>query len=187
MQFNHRDLKPDNVMYRRASDGTRIYTLIDFGLSCLTWNGLQIRADGPFRTCSRTDRDMPQFLYGLYVSFRHFLSKRLQDTIYTMLKVNIGSQSCMLQGCEQAGLRNWQSSYEFFNRPNVYAPSATLYTANTHMKHFAEGKPFQATQTFQYNANHIQGNESVPVTKQVPKRLYRNTRKLNRRLIPQLQ
>ena len=197
LQFNHRDLKPDNIMCIRKG-GNYVFKLIDFGYSCLTWKGLHIVTRGPFATCFRKDRDMSQLLYAIYTISGRNLSKELRDRIYSMLTANIGAKhtKCSIPyGCQHEGLVQWKNSYDFFDRTNVCVPSATIYTAKKHMENFAQGKPFQPSQTFRqfqtsvnmFSAN-MKGKESIPASPRrvVPNRgrLHRVTAKLNTRLIP---
>jgi serine/threonine protein kinase len=175
LQFNHRDLKSDNIMYTRTPYGAYHFKLIDFGLSCLTWRGMRIQVEGIFdrtHVCYKKDRDIPQLLYALLLfAGRTYLSDNLLQRLYTILVSIIkGTKQCyMMDGCMDEGLNDWMSSYNFLNRPNITVPSARINRIKKHMNNFTRGKQFST------------GNMDCQSEK---KRLTRNnTRKLNRSLL----
>jgi serine/threonine protein kinase len=175
LQFNHRDLKSDNIMYTRTPYGAYHFKLIDFGLSCLTWKGMRIQVEGVFdktHICYKKDRDIPQLLYSLlwFVGRTH-LSENLVQRLYAILVSIIkGTKQCsMIDGCMDEGLVGWRSSYFFLNRPNITVPFARINRIKKHMNNFTRGKQFS----------------TVNVDPQSDKkRLIRNnTRKINRSLL----
>ena len=173
LQFNHRDLKPDNIMYSKTPYGAYSFKLIDFGLSCLTWKGLTIHDAAVFTStnpCFKQDRDIPQLLYSLIIHVgRKFLSDTLLPRLDAILvsTINNDSSCYMIDGCTKEGLKDWGDTYRFLNRENISVPSGRINRIKRHMNNFSKGKPFM-------------GN----TTRNTPKRLFRNnTRKLNRNLI----
>ena len=128
LQLNHRDLKGDNVMY--VKDGTkRIFKLIDFGMSCLTWHGLTIHGGSYFKEskpCFRQHRDASQFVYYLVVKFQDRLSNELKNVLAETIIANVGNHKCdMAHDCPANGLTSWRSSYNFLNRANVTVPKGS--------------------------------------------------------------
>jgi serine/threonine protein kinase len=169
LQFNHRDLKPDNIMYSTNSYGAYSYKLIDFGLSCLHWKGVEIknRFFSSDEACFKKDRDIPQLLYSLLVHVgQTYISNELMERFDSMLvsKVQEDRECFMLEGCQKEGMKNWGNTYTFLNRKNVSVPSGNMNRVKRHMNNFRKGKQFQTTNT-------------------QTKRLYRNTRKLNRNIV----
>lgn len=58
--FNHRDMKPNNIMCGKDPLDIKI---IDFGMSCMTYNGIKIFTDNYYRTQnSKQGRDLYQLL-----------------------------------------------------------------------------------------------------------------------------
>jgi len=69
LNFNHRDLKPDNIMYKQVNDEIQV-RLIDFGFSCLTYKSLVLSPRSPIVYASRFHcnskiRDMHFYIYYL--------------------------------------------------------------------------------------------------------------------------
>jgi len=141
LRFNHRDLHPSNVMIARSF---KRVVLIDFGYSCLTWNGLQIKGpslynDAP-NPCYKPDRDMPFLCMRLYKFYDTHLSPSLLQHIHAMLQGYVRGKSylhrvqeaeqrsvlyqpCDLgELCPSLGLSNVMDQYEFLNSPEVRVP-----------------------------------------------------------------
>ncbi len=122
LQFNHRDLKGDNIMYIRNAMNEPVFKLIDMGMSCLTWHGLQFTGSSYFgaSSCFKKDRDLAQLLLYLH-NYTPNISPRLRGHIRAMLQANIaGDHVCNVSaGCPANGLTDWTSSYKFINRANV--------------------------------------------------------------------
>ena len=146
LQFNHRDLKGDNVMYLRRPDNHIEFKLIDFGLSCLTWRGLKIQGEGysGLKQCFKEDRDLSQFIYSIVQYDRAYLTEELFDRLVLILQTNINNHhTCkVLSDCAANGLKNWISSYNFFNKPKVMLPYANPSSVIHEMKEFVKGEPF---------------------------------------------
>jgi len=122
LEFNHRDLKGDNVMYIRDNDAQPIFKLIDMGHSCLTWNGLKLTGSAYYgaSACFKKDRDLAQLLLYLH-NFTQNVSPRLRGHIRALLQANVaGDHTCnVTAGCPANGLTNWSTSYKFIDRANV--------------------------------------------------------------------
>jgi len=147
LRFNHRDLKGDNIMFKKKSDTAVDFKLIDFGLSCLTWKGIRIDGEGysGLKSCYKPDRDLSQFLYSLARFERKYISNELLIRLEQILHAIIGNKrECdALTDCPLYGLKDWYSSYDFYNRSNVKIPSAIPEIIQQEMKRFREGKPFE--------------------------------------------
>lgn len=124
LQFNHRDLKDDNIMYTKIGD-KMIYKLIDFGFSCLQWNQLQIKTSLQFpeeRPCFKEGRDLAQLIYYLIYFQRdgYKFSTRLNEWMRSRLFVNYsGSDVSLSNWISTAQEIPWPYTYGFFNRNSV--------------------------------------------------------------------
>jgi len=124
LQFNHRDLKDDNIMYTKIGD-KMIYKLIDFGFSCLQWNQLQIKTSLQFpeeRPCFKEGRDLAQLIYYLIYFQRdgYKFSTRLNEWMRSRLLVNYsGSDVSLSNWISTAQEIPWPYTYGFFNRNTV--------------------------------------------------------------------
>jgi serine/threonine protein kinase len=124
LQFNHRDLKDDNIMYTKIGD-KMIYKLIDFGFSCLQWNQLQIKTSLQFpeeRPCFKEGRDLAQLIYYLIYFQRdgYKFSARLNEWMRKRLFVNYaGSRVSLSNWISTPREIPWPSTYRFFNRNSV--------------------------------------------------------------------
>ena len=100
LYFNHRDLKTDNVMITMVGN-RRIYKIIDFGMSCLMWNQLNIETTSHrFTTCFREGRDLAQLIYDL-IAHHDYISERLKEWMLGLQLIAVGT--------------NWGNSYWRFN------------------------------------------------------------------------
>lgn len=125
IEFNHRDLKPDNIMYMKNKDNKRVFKLIDFGFSCLTWHGIKITGGTYFsaaRVCYKQERDLAQLCYYIY-RYINTLSPELKSWFLKVLKTEYKGYKCTLgDGCQIHGVRkfdSWGNSYNFVDRSNV--------------------------------------------------------------------
>jgi serine/threonine protein kinase len=141
LQFNHRDLHPSNVMIARSF---RRIVLIDFGYSCLTWNGLQIKGPSLYNNaphpCYKPDRDMPFLCMRLYKFYDKYLSSSLLEHIHEMLRGYVRGKSYLHRAqevergtvlyqpcdlgelCPSFGLSDVMDQYEFLDSPEVHVP-----------------------------------------------------------------
>ena len=122
LQFNHRDLKDDNIMYTKIGD-KMIYKLIDFGFSCLQWNQLQIKTSLQFpieRPCFKEGRDLAQLIYYLIYFQGYNFSARLNEWMRSRLFVNYsGSRVSLSNWISTSKEIPWPFTYGFFNRNTV--------------------------------------------------------------------
>lgn len=126
VQFNHRDCKPDNFLYNYSPEtGEFDLKLIDFTLSCLTWDGICIRAGNYFPqqdTCFHPSRDLTQFLFWLATNTSIPLSRSLQHIFKNLLVFPIEKTTCnVLAGCSAYGtsFKTWGQSYSFLNNLRI--------------------------------------------------------------------
>lgn len=153
LEFNHRDLKSDNVMYKLSKSGKAMIRLIDFGFSCLTWNGVKISGTHFFPLnvqCYVPSRDLTQFVYEIWYSFRSRFSMKTQKLLEELLTFPTGNKMCSLfKGCSYQGhsVHGWGSNlYEFLNLPEVHNPKAVPNAMYRHMsQHMGRGTPRKLT------------------------------------------
>jgi len=113
IHFNHRDLKPDNIMYK-VVDGHINVRLIDFGFSCLKYRNLVVApvSNEVFASalhCDSSIRDMHGYLFYLvfYTTYKKFRCplKRLINSLLVTDAVDLP--------------KNWAKTYEEFNTYNT--------------------------------------------------------------------
>jgi len=110
LKFNHRDLKPDNLMYK-IIDGRINIRLIDFGFSCLKYRNLIVGGINKWTVasslhCNSKIRDMHSYLYYIikFLAFRHC-------PLFTLISVLITTND--LDSSE------WKYTYKKFNASNT--------------------------------------------------------------------
>ena len=109
LQFNHRDMKPDNIMINAEGQ----LRLIDFGTSCLTYGGRELvpgysHLRKLLETCQSPSRDMKTLFY--YV-LRHTKYKAMDCPFKRVLK------ALMFSGEEEPA--EWNHIYSSFNAEPV--------------------------------------------------------------------
>jgi serine/threonine protein kinase len=151
LEFNHRDMKGNNIMYIKNASGKRMIKLIDFGFSCLKWGNMSIRGGDYFKastTCFRRGRDMAQLMY---YALQYFppISMPLRQYLIEMLKAEVAGEPCSVgEGCIYHGkalVRDYMNAYNFYNRANVVSPFASPTAVFAHMERFERKLPFSAT------------------------------------------
>lgn len=132
LRFNHRDLKSDNLMYNYGTNGKLIVKLIDFGFACLTWHGVRISGASYFDVmspCYIPSRDLTQYVYEIYLSFKSRFSPRVRAALEDILTFELrGGNVCQLfRGCKDGRrqVRGWADIYDFLNSTSVKNPKAT--------------------------------------------------------------
>jgi serine/threonine protein kinase len=147
-QFNHRDLKGDNIMYVKTPSNKRIFVLIDFGFSCIDWHGLKINGGSYFarsKTCFREHRDLAQLTYYI-LKYTPTLSPRLKEWLNDLLEAQVKKTKCsMATDCVIRGkklIKSWANTYNILDRKNVVVKYANPKNYTRKMQHFIEGKPF---------------------------------------------
>jgi alpha-tubulin suppressor-like RCC1 family protein len=131
LEFNHRDLKSDNVMIQYGPNGYREVVLIDFGFACMTYRGIRIKASPYFEgdKCFQETRDLTFLLYELYMhtlEHRKFLPRDIGEVIRDMLSFKVRGQTCDLVKGKCDGLDiSWEDIYDLLNKSYVYNPKAT--------------------------------------------------------------
>ena len=129
LRYNHRDLKSDNVGFVYDQGKYKI-KLIDFGMSCLTWEGVQVSGEQYFPVtapCFIPSRDLSQYMYELLYTFRRLFSPRLQILLEEALTFPLDQGICrMFEGCRahHAYLHDWESVYDFLNSVKLKNPKA---------------------------------------------------------------
>lgn len=125
-EFNHRDLKSDNVMYKTdPTTGKRKFLLIDFGFSCITVDGKKYSTSvfmGGVSKCFRRSRDLAQMVFeSLY-----YTTGNMRTFAQLILTFKINGIKCdMSKGCKPYFDGSWQKSYEFLNKDIVENPNTT--------------------------------------------------------------
>jgi serine/threonine protein kinase len=120
LQFNHRDFKTDNIMYTHRN-GVRQVRYIDFGFSCLKYNGMPIITPNYYvKQCNLPSRDMNSLLYNYFIVDYSQVPPREWD-----LK-NIAK---ILLAYYPTRPSSWRNTYTFYNtqptNPNT-TPDAIL-------------------------------------------------------------
>lgn len=128
-QFNHRDLKSDNVMYKLNEAGKKQYLLIDFGYSCATIDGVNYAGTGYFKPgekCFRRSRDLAQLVYESLYNVDVATTQNLRKFIQLVLTFKFKGTTCdMSVGCLPDFPSEWVQTYEFLNRDDVENPNTT--------------------------------------------------------------
>jgi len=128
-QFNHRDLKPDNMMYRYRDEKYQ-FVLIDFGFSCATFGEEKLAAAlyyEPKELCFRKSRDLSQLLYAFY----HFNSEKFSPEVRSFVEQLLtfetpkGKPCRMFENkCSPYKIEEWLDTYAFTNLRGIENPNA---------------------------------------------------------------
>jgi hypothetical protein len=127
-QFNHRDLKSDNIMYV-LKNGSPSWRLIDLGAACMTWNGYKISSEGLFaalRPCVHPGRDITFLLTEIVLDVP--LSLKLKDLLRKFISFPIQGIDCALNStdCKHIKYEKWNNIYNLLNESNVINPKYSL-------------------------------------------------------------
>ena len=129
-EFNHRDLKPDNMMYRYRR-GKYQFLLIDFGFACATFGDEKLAAAlyyAPTEVCFRKSRDLSQLLYAFYHWHSDAFPPDVGNFVEQLLtfKTPKGKSCKMFENkCSPYKIDEWLDTYEFTNRSDIENPNAT--------------------------------------------------------------
>jgi len=140
LQFNHRDFKSDNIMYKQHGS-TYELRLIDFGQSCMTWHGHVLSAASYIfpttRKCYRKSRDLTALFFEIAVYEGSYISKKTRELLHTMTTFYVhGKKIDMIKNM------NWNNTYNFLNGKNVENPKAVPTTVRKTIK---SPKPIRRT------------------------------------------
>jgi hypothetical protein len=125
-QFNHRDLKSDNIMYV-LKDGKPQWRFIDLGASCMKWNGYTIDSKSIFkseRPCIHMGRDLTFLLTELVIDIRN-ISNSLRNLLRSFITFPIRGEICALNSfqCKHVKYRSWNNIYDLLNNSNIINPN----------------------------------------------------------------
>jgi alpha-tubulin suppressor-like RCC1 family protein len=128
LEFNHRDMKSDNIMVKYGPNGLRDVILIDFGFACMTYRGHQIKASPFFEKdkCFQETRDLTFLLYELYTQEFKKFPRDIGEVVRNMLRFKVRGQTCdLFKGyCDREKVE-WDDIYDLLNKSYVYNPNAT--------------------------------------------------------------
>jgi hypothetical protein len=127
-QFNHRDLKSDNIMYG-MKNGQPVWRFIDLGGSCMKWNGFPISSNAIFdasRPCSHPGRDITFLLTEIVLDVP--VTPQLKTVLRNLVTFPIYGQACVLNSehCPHASYTKWVNIYNVLNKTNVINPKSAL-------------------------------------------------------------
>lgn len=129
LEFNHRDMKADNIMIKYKPNGSKDIYFIDFGLSCLTYRGIRIKTKNYYQQekCFQETRDMSFLLYSIYILNPKLFPKDIGDVVRDMLYFKVKKQSCNLvsEKCDNKKLGFQDIGYDLLNLSYIYNPNAT--------------------------------------------------------------
>jgi serine/threonine protein kinase len=131
-QFNHRDFKSDNIMYKKTKDHYKL-RLIDFGQSCMTWHGHVLSAASYIfpatRQCYRKSRDLTALFFEIAVYEGSYISRKTRDLLHELTTFYAhGKQVDMIRNM------NWDKTYDFLNEKNVENPKGIPSAVRKTMK-----------------------------------------------------
>lgn len=141
IRFNHRDLKLDNLMYKETKYGAFDPVFIDFGFSCIKYNGLLISANDRFNHAFTETRDATQLLYNCGKYNKKAMSPRLYEVIEALLTWNHRGTICSLLD-DQCGVKRWRNTYNFVNTQVGKNPNCTPLSVVKVLKAVEKGHPW---------------------------------------------
>ena len=113
LNYNHRDLKPDNIMYN-IIDGNINIRLIDFGFSCLKYKNMAITSvsetsyASELQHCDSSVRDIHAYFYYL-----------LHYTYYAKMDCPLKRVLNALMTSDQTPPKNWTDTYLVYDEKNA--------------------------------------------------------------------
>lgn len=113
LKYNHRDFKPDNIMYNIV-DGNINVKLIDFGFSCLTYKNLRIREinrnayPSSLKSCNSETRDIHSYFFYL-----------LKHSYYATVECPVKKVINTLIASSQLKVEKWRNTYRYYNNENA--------------------------------------------------------------------
>ena len=127
-QFNHRDLKSDNIMYI-LKNGQPVWKFIDLGGACMKWNSFSIRSDSIFdvsRPCFHPGRDITFLLTELLLDVP--ITSQLKTSLHNLTTFPIYGHECALnsEDCPHASYKKWVNIYNVLNKTNVINPKTSI-------------------------------------------------------------
>jgi serine/threonine protein kinase len=156
-QFNHRDLKSDNIMYSMKKNKPQ-WRIIDFGAACMKWNDYTISADAVFnssRPCVHPGRDITFLITEIVLDVR--LSPKLKALLRNLVTFSIYGKECALNStnCNHIGYKQWTNIYNILNKSNVMNPHYKFIKKqlNTYLQKL---KPSLWNTTFRIKTKHAE-------------------------------
>jgi serine/threonine protein kinase len=142
LQYNHRDLKNDNIMYNYLPSGEFQVKIIDFGFSCLNYYGTILNSTEYFtekHKCHLLSRDLSFLIYTIFSDTRIRMSPKLRGVLEFLLTFPIDNKECKLydEFCEINNMRlriDMNSLYDILN--NKYIEIMNTKTTPTHLRVF---------------------------------------------------
>lgn len=128
LAFNHRDLKPNNVMYNYSPSGEFQIKLIDFGWACMNYGGTEIKVREYFDDkdrCNLKSRDLTFLLWSIYGWCRANLTNKLKEALEFLLTFEADHRTCQLVlGCYAYGKSGYDRDtiYDFLNESKILNP-----------------------------------------------------------------
>ena len=144
--FNHRDFKTDNAMYIRDARGRIQARLIDFGFSCIKFDGIYVNGGGyDFKHCLLGSRDLTQFIYELY-TYHPYLGRNLIDMLKSILTFpgREGNVCYMYKGDGCGRMKAWKDTYKFLNSGTIKNVNGTPAAVRSLFVAFSLGKNWRA-------------------------------------------
>ena len=140
-RFNHRDLKLDNLMFKETKYGAFDPVFIDFGFSCIKYNGLLISANDRFNHDFTETRDATQLLYNCGKYSKKAMSQGLYEVLEALLTWNHRGTICSLLD-DQCGVKRWRNTYNFVNTQVGKNPNCTPMSVIKVLKAVEKGQPW---------------------------------------------
>ncbi len=140
LQYNHRDLKNDNIMYNYLPNGEFQVKIIDFGFSCLNYYGTILNSTEYFKEkqkCNLLSRDLSFLIYTIFSENRIRLSPKLRGVLEFLLTFPIDKNECKLydEFCEINNMKyriDIYTLYDILNNKEI----VNMKTTPTHLRVF---------------------------------------------------